>query len=174
MRIVMAAICLILLSIGHACAESAPSVELPTAADIQSQTESLLDTLDLAAWQRVADSMLAPSQRVSVRDTILRVIRGERVLDGATALERIIQTLFQSLRASAGLIIQLIAPALLCAILSRMRAAFENDTVAQACQFVGYALVSLIAARFFLDQLARVRSVVDGIATGMQALFPLL
>ncbi|MDR1263795.1 MAG: stage III sporulation protein AE [Oscillospiraceae bacterium] len=174
MRIVMAAICLILLSVGHAFAESAPAIEPPVAVDIQSQAESLLDTLDLTAWQRVADSMLTPSQRVSVRDTILRVIRGESVLDGATALERIIQTLFQSLRSSAGLIIQLIVPALLCAILSRMRAAFDNDAVAQACQFVGYALVALIAARFFLDQLARVRAVVDGIATGMQALFPLL
>ncbi|MDR1599008.1 MAG: stage III sporulation protein AE [Oscillospiraceae bacterium] len=175
---IAAALCVLLTLGGLALAEPeampAQTPEPPAAATIQSQAESLLDTFDLSAWQRVADSMLEPSQSISVRDTILRVIRGERVLDGATALDRILQALFQSVRSNAGLVIQLIVPALLCAILSRMRAAFENDSVSQACQFVGYALVSLIAARFFLTQLSRARSVVDGIASGMQALFPLL
>jgi stage III sporulation protein AE len=167
----IAALCAMTMLCGFAAAESDQE---PSAAAIQSQAESLLDTFDLAAWQRVADSLLEPEQRVNVRESILRVIRGERILDGATALERVLQVLFQSLRGYAGLAIQLIVPALLCAILSRMRAAFENDSVAQACQFVGYALVSLIAARFFLARLAQARAVVDGMANAMQALFPLL
>ncbi|GHU72350.1 hypothetical protein AGMMS49992_08110 [Clostridia bacterium] len=172
---------LMFVTSGSAIATESPSNEAtvepspePTAVSLQSQAASLLDTFDLTVWQGVADAMLAPTERISVRDTILRLIQGERILDGRTAMERVLQVLFQSLRNSVGLIAQLMVPALLCAILSRMRAAFENDTVAQACQFVGYALVALIAARYFLNQLSIVRRVVDGMASGMQALFPLL
>ncbi|HML48555.1 MAG TPA: stage III sporulation protein AE [Clostridia bacterium] len=152
--------------------------EAPEAAQaeesLEAQASIVLDQMELAQWQRMADALLESDSRLDVRETARRLLRGEAVLTGESVLDRILQLLIQSLRQSAGLMAQLIVPALLCGILSRMRASFERDTVAEVCHYTGFLVVALVAGRQFFAHLSDVRGVVEGMAQAMQALFPLL
>ena len=138
------------------------------------QAEKLLDSYDLAVWQRAADSLLREAGAMSVRDTILSFLKGEKVLDGRNIFERVLQLIVQSLRASGGLMVSLIIPALLAGIFTRMRASFENDMVATVANYVAYLLVAIAAIKYFFKELAAARQAVETMASGMQALFPLL
>jgi stage III sporulation protein AE len=54
-----------------------------------------------------------------------------------------------------------------------MRASFESDTVTEICHYVGFLIVALVLTRVFIEQMRSVRTVVDTMAAGMPALFPL-
>ncbi|MDR1570644.1 MAG: stage III sporulation protein AE [Oscillospiraceae bacterium] len=154
--------------------ESAAASEPVTAEALQTQAQNLLNSYDLSDWQATAELLLGERENINVRQLVLSFLRGEKTIDGRTVLERILQIAMQALRSSANLVAQLIVPALICGILVRMRAAFERDTVSEVCRYVAYLLVALIAVRHFFEQLTSVRAVVNSMAAGMQALFPLL
>lgn len=174
----IAAAMVFLMWVPASAAAEAPdeaALEQPVTREVlQSQSQTLLDTYNLSDWQSAADMMLGEYDRFNVRGAVLSFIKGESVLDGRTALERVLNIASAAMRSSAGLVAQLIVPALICGILVRMRAAFERDTVSEVCRYVAYLLVAMIAVRHFITQLTAVRAVVGKMAAGMQALFPLL
>lgn len=170
MRLILPLLLLMLL----APAASAQEPEARAEESLEAQASIVLDQMELAQWQRMTDILLESGSRMDVKETARRLLQGETVLTGESVVDRILQLLMQSLRQSAGLMAQLIVPALLCGILTRMRASFERDTVAEVCHYTGFLVVALVAGRQFFAHLSDVRGVVEGMAQAMQALFPLL
>ena len=109
MRLILPLLLLMLL----APAASAQEPEARAEESLEAQASIVLDQMELAQWQRMTDILLESGSRMDVKETARRLLQGETVLTGESVVDRILQLLMQSLRQSAGLMAQLIVPALL-------------------------------------------------------------
>ena len=134
---------------------------------------TVAEDLPLDSWQRAVDS-LAGEGRVDVRELLYRMLQREEILSADEALRLLLEALRQAVLDRRGLMLRLLAPALLCGLLARLREAFAASSVAEVCHWVCYLWVATAIVRECVALATLSRQAVDGMATGMQALFPLL
>lgn len=151
----------LLLIAGRAMAEELPTVE------------SVADSLAMGELQRVVDD-LSDGTRVTVRGLVDRLLSGESVLDGDQILSSLWNMLLEQLFLKRGLLLRLLAPALLCGLLARFRETFTSGSVAEICNWACYLCIAAVVVQECVAQSKLSQTAVDGMSMGMQALFPLL
>lgn len=163
-KAVMGLLCLLgmlCLLAGFAHAEETPSVY------------SVAESLPLNDWQKAVDE-LSGNNNVNVRELLGRFLRGEEVFNADAIVQLLWKTLRDQLLGQRGLLLQLLAPALLCGLLSRFRETFQSESVAEICHWACYLCIAAIVVQECVSQTRISRTAVDGMSKGMQALFPLL
>lgn len=135
--------------------------------------ETVLDSLPMGDLQRTVDE-LSGGAGPGVRGMVEQVARGEAALDADALLEGLLSALGEALASRRGLLVQLLAPALICGILTRFREAFHAEAAAEACHWACYLWVATVVVRECAAQIELSRRAVNGMAEGMQALFPVL
>lgn len=165
----------LLLPLPAALAEMPAQTALDTDAseDATVSVSSIADELPLAEWQQVVDA-LSGGHRVDVRAMLSEFLRGESPLNADELLGRLLQNAKEQLLDRRGLMLRLIAPALLCSLLYRFRDAFSAKSVAEISHWACFLWVAAVIVEECAQQAQSARAVVDGMATGMQALFPML
>ncbi len=161
-RVLLAALLLTLLMIpALARAEEPPTVW------------SVAESLPLGEWQQAIDG-LSTQGKFDVRELLTRALSGEAVISADTLLQSLLDMLRAQVLDRRGLMLRLLAPALLCGLLSRLREAFSAKAVAEISHWACFLWVAAVIVQECAAQVQISRGAVDGMAAGMQALFPLL
>ena len=157
-------------------AEELPTKEQPADFAMTEKTPtvfSVADSLPTDELQRVVDELSGGNQ-VNVRELLRRLLGGEAVLNADNILASLWNGLLNQLFLRRGLLLRLLAPALLCGLLARFRETFSAESVAEICNWACYLCVAAIVVQECVEQSRISRTAVDGMSMGMQALFPLL
>ncbi len=151
------------------------------AAPVRAEGNPLLDELgnvlrsiDFAALDRSMEDMLGPQNGWNTQRLVDGFARGEMAIDAGALLHRLLALLMRALQSNVALAIAILVPAVLCSILTQMRASFESDSVAQICHYACFALVCIPMVRNLVAHIGQARETMDGIYRAMQALFPML
>ena len=134
--------------------------------------QGVLDSLSLSEFQQAVDSM--STQHIDVRDTILKLVRGEITWDVGKLLQSVFDGLLSALTGSLWRITRVLVPAVLCGILMHMRGAFAKDSVAEISQYACFLLVSIFMVQDLTEHIALAQQTIDRLSAAMQSLFPLL
>ncbi len=134
---------------------------------------TVVDSLPLQDWQKVVDD-LSGGVRVDVGAMVTTLLRGEAALTADDAVNLLWEALRAELLARRGLMLKLLAPALLCGLIARLRGAFRSESVAEVAHWACFLWTAAVIAEECARQILGSRAAVNGMAAGMQALFPLL
>ena len=138
-------------------------------------SDSLLDTLDalpLQDWKAAYDQAFPQGEELS--SLLLRLARGESALDTEQVLRVLADRLLSALTGSVWRLARLIAPAILCGVLHRMRSSFARAAAAEALSGGCMLLLGGCMAQDLGEHMLLAQSAVSRMADLMQALFPLL
>ncbi|MCL1963994.1 MAG: stage III sporulation protein AE [Firmicutes bacterium] len=134
---------------------------------------TVAEELPLEGWQRTVDE-LSRGRRVDVKALLGRILAGETVLSADETLQALLAMIREQILDRRGLMLRLLAPALLCGLLAKLREAFAAEAVAEISHWACYLWVATIVTQECVTQVQVSRGAVDGMALGMQALFPML
>ncbi|MCL2545328.1 MAG: stage III sporulation protein AE [Clostridia bacterium] len=134
----------------------------------------VLHGVDFSALDRSLEELLGPNNGWSARHLVDGFARGQAALDAGALLARLLSLLLRAMQGDIALAIAVLAPAVLGSVLTRMRASFESDAVAQVCHYACFALVCLPLVRSLAAHIGAARQTMDALYRGMQALFPML
>ncbi len=157
-------------------AEDVPAANtegVPAAAVDTPTVWSVAEDLPVEDFQRAVDS-LSGGQRVDVRGLLSKALKGETVLDPDAILQALLGAIRTQLLDRRGLMLRLLVPALLCGLLARFKDAFQSESVAEISHWACFLWIAAVVVQECAAQARSSRVAVDGMATGMQALFPLL
>lgn len=142
------------------------------AEELEKGLENVLDSLSIAEFQKAVDSVTA--EPVNVKDTVLKLARGEITWDFGKLLESLGNSLLSTLTGSLWRITRVLVPAVLCGILMHMRGAFARDAVAEISRYVCFLLVAIFMVQDLTEHIALAQRTIDLLSNAMQNLFPLL
>ena len=134
--------------------------------------ETTLNTLPLREWQEAYDR--AFPQGEDFQTLILRLARGDMRLDAETLLRSMASRFLGSLTASAWRLARLIAPAVFCGVMQRLKASFAKQALGEALGAACFLLLAGCMAQDLGQHILLAQDAVARMADLMQALFPLL
>lgn len=134
--------------------------------------ENTLSSLPLSDWQRAYEQ--AFPQGESLHSLVLRLARGEQALDGEQLLRALAARLLITLNGSLWRLARLMAPAIFCGVLQRMRAAFSKAALGEALSAACFLMLAGCMAADLGQHIALAHQTVTRMADLMQSLFPLL
>ncbi len=140
---------------------------------VETTVWTVVENLPLEGFLETIES-LSGNQKVDVRQLLDRILRGETVLDGDEIIKALLNGIRTQLLDRQGLLLGLLVPALLYGILARFQDAFHAESVTQISRWTCYLWIAATVIVECVAQARNSRSAVDGMASGMQALFPLL
>ncbi|EOC99764.1 stage III sporulation protein AE [Caldisalinibacter kiritimatiensis] len=112
--------------------------------------------------------------KINFKQYLVSLLKGEQVLSNEEILKVIFRLVCSEIVTNAGLIAKLIILAIICAILTNIQSAFENNTVGELSYYVCYLILIAIVIKSFALGLEIGRSVIDDMVVFMQALLPVL
>lgn len=134
--------------------------------------QQALDGLSLNEWEDAWENTFPEDG--NFKDILLQLARGEMALDGAGALESLLDRLLGAMKKSLRRMAGLLLPAIFYGILQRMRSAFHSKALGSALEAACFLMIAGVMAQDMGDHAALARSAVTKMADLMQALFPLL
>ena len=132
---------------------------------IDDSLEQVLDNVDVTAVE-------AAAQTQGLRETVLRLARGETVWDATEILEILKTAVQEELQGSYGRMLKLIAPSLLCALAGMIRG--KSAGAAAIAEMVCSLALSAAIASDLKVYLSAAEDAVVRMDAVMQSLFPLL
>jgi stage III sporulation protein AE len=142
------------------------------AGELEEGLENVLDSLSISEFQKAVDSVTA--EPIDVKDTALKLARGEITWDFGKLMESLGNSLLSALTGSLWRITRVLVPAVLCGILMHMRGAFARDAVAEISRYVCFLLVAIFMVQDLTEHIALAQRTIDLLSGAMQNLFPLL
>ena len=148
---------------------------IPCPARGEELTDSLsavLEELPLTEW-RAAYGRIFPEGE-NFDGLVVRLARGERVVDGEGLLRQLAQSLLGTLTGSAWRLARLLLPAVFCGLFAHLRTAFARSALGSALNGACFLLLAGVLAQDLGDHMLLARDAVNRMAELMQGLFPLL
>ncbi len=142
------------------------------AGELKESLEGVLDSLSISEFQKAVDGMT--TEPINIRDTVLKLARGEITWDFSKLLESLGNGLLSALTGSLWRITRVLVPAVLCGILIHMRGAFARDAVAEISRYASFLLVAVFMVQDLTEHIALAQRTIDLLSGAMQNLFPLL
>lgn len=140
---------------------------LPTAclAAGDAQTQSLLEALDLGAWQ-------AQAPELPLRELLERFSSGDFSIDLDGLRDAAVQSLLQEVRFSLPLLLRVCALSLLMSVLSRLRLSLVGEDVARVCELVLFLCATLPLAVDFMRLVAKGEACIGALNGIAQSVLP--
>ncbi|MBR6186525.1 MAG: stage III sporulation protein AE [Clostridia bacterium] len=148
---------------------------LPAAARAESLNETLqstLQSLPLKEWQQAYERAFPEGE--DLETLLMRLTRGERTMEPEALLRALAGGLLSALTGSVWRLARLVAPAVVCGVLQRMKGAFARPALEEAVNGACYLLLAGCMAQDLSQHIALAQEAVQRIADLMQTLFPLL
>lgn len=142
------------------------------AESLESTLESTLDSLPLQEWQQAYDRAFPEGE--DLETLLLRLARGERTMDPQALLRALAGGLMSALTGSVWRLARLIAPAVVCGVMQRMKGAFARPALEEAVNSACFLLLAGCMAQDLSQHIHLSGEAVENIADLMQTLFPLL
>lgn len=139
---------------------------------LEGALEQTLDALPLQDWQQTYDQVFPKGE--GLKEVLLRLARGEMTLDGAEVVRSLGERLLSNLAASLGRMARLVAPAIFCGVLDRLKTAFSRGALGESLNMGCFLLLAGVLASDLGAYMRLTHQAVGAMADLMQALFPLL
>ena len=139
---------------------------------LEETLQSTLGTLPLAEWQRAYDEAFPEGEKLET--LLLHLARGERAMDPEALLRALAGGLLRAVTGSMWRLARLIAPAVVCGVMQRMKGAFARPALEEAVNGACFLMLAGCMAQDLSQHIRLSQDAVERIADLMQALFPLL
>ena len=140
--------------------------------ELTDSLSAVLEELPLTEW-RAAYGRIFPEGE-DFDGLVVRLARGERVVDGEGLLRQLAQSLLGTLTGSAWRLARLLLPAVFCGLFAHLRTAFARSALGSALNGACFLLLAGVLAQDLGDHMLLARDAVNRMAELMQGLFPLL
>ncbi len=134
--------------------------------------DTVWDGLSLRDWQDAYDR--AFPQGEDFRTMILKLAKGERVLDPEGLLRSLASRWMGALTQSLWRLARLVTPAVFCGVLRKLRLSFARPALGEALDGACFLLLAGCMAQDLGAHMRLTQEAVAGMADLMQSLFPLL
>lgn len=147
-------------------------VHRAAAESLSDTLQNTLDSLPLTEWRQAYGQAFPEGE--DLETLLLRLARGERTLDPEALLHSLAGAFLRELSGSVWRLARLIAPAVVCGILQRMKGAFSRPLLEEAVNGACFLLLAGCMAQDLAQHIRLAQQAVQQISDLMQALFPLL
>lgn len=128
--------------------------------------------MDISAIEELArDSELVSGD---IKELITALATGGVVLDGGAFISLIAGKALTALKGSLTTFALILAPSLLTGVLTALRSSFTKPFVATVCEYAGFLFVSALLTTDLTRHVSLANEAVGGMASAMQAIFPIL
>ena len=134
--------------------------------------ETTLNALPLKEWQDAYTE--AFPQGEDFHTLILRLARGDMRMDAEALLRSLASRFLSALTASAWRLARLMAPAIFCGVMQRLRASFAREALGETLSAACFLLLAGCMAQDLGQHIILAQDAIARMADLMQALFPLL
>lgn len=109
-----------------------------------------------------------------VKTYIINVLNGKETFSVKEVINNILKILFNEVKSSLNIFIQLLLLAIISAVLTNLENSFGNDGISQIAHIAVYAVLVIIAIKSFTSVLNIGKDAIDSMVNFMQAILPLL
>lgn len=113
-------------------------------------------------------------QITDIKTYIANVLRGKETFNVKEIINNILKILFNEVRSSLGVFVQLLLLAIISAVLTNLETSFENENISQIAHIAVYAVLVIVAIKSFTGVLNIGKDAIDSMVNFMQAILPLL
>lgn len=110
----------------------------------------------------------------NLKDIILKLIKGEKFVDGSSLVEVASKVVFRELKYSAGLVSKILIITLISTILTNLQNSFEESSISQLANYFTYILIALLVITNFSELVVIAKSSIGRMVDFMQVLLPIL
>lgn len=133
--------------------------------------EKLLDNLELEEMQNTVNELLG-EDTFNIKETLLRLLRGEEVFSKEVVQEILKEFLYRSLFADKKTLLQILLLLLLASVFSNFTGVFENAQTGEASFYIVYMLLLTLLFHSFGNMSMEISESLKNSVTFMQALMP--
>ncbi len=177
MKRLMAALCVFLIVTGLPSAARAAKEDDGTEA-IREEVNSQIQALDLSSWEKALSGIPEDAKGLlgegGLDDILTTFAEGDAAVDPVNVINLVFKLLLGEAGNQIGLLISLIALALLSGLLTNLRASFSGEGVGEIAHYAIYLLLAAILVNVLWQCVSVARDAVDAMVNLMQALFPIL
>lgn len=112
--------------------------------------------------------------KLSVKDAIFALLKGEKILDFNQIKKGIVDILFLEVKDNLRLIIQVLAITIACAILTNLNTSFEGENISQIAYYACFIVLGMLTINSFMMALDLGQKTVTKMVKFMQIILPLL
>lgn len=109
-----------------------------------------------------------------VKTYIINVLNGKETFSIKNIISNILKILFNEVKSSLDIFIQLLLLAIISAVLTNLENSFGNDGISQIAHIAVYAVLVIVAIKSFTSVLNIGRDAIDSMVNFMQAILPIL
>lgn len=110
----------------------------------------------------------------SVKDIVIKVIKGEKVIDGSSIINGIGNIFLGELKFSLSLISKILIITLISTILTNLQNSFEESSISQLANYFTYILIAILVIANFSELIDMAKISVGRMVDFMQVLLPIL
>lgn len=140
----------------------------------QTQNETIngvLEELDLSQMQKMLNQMLG-EESFSMKDMLIRLTKGEKILSEDTVQEMLRSFLFSGLQKEKSLFIKILLLILLAAVFTNFAAVFESGQIGDICFYIVYLLLFILLMDSFSTMSQSLQQTVSWMTEFMRGLAP--
>lgn len=171
-------ICILIAFPGTAHAAADDGEDEPGTDALQQEVDNQIGALDLSAWDRVMDSVPEQTRQIlgdQPLDTIIGgYAAGDAKADPVNVIDQVFNLLLGEVGAQIGLLISLVALAIISGMLTNLRSTFAGEGVGEIAHYVIYLLMATVLVHLLWQCMGTARDAVNTMVDLMQALFPIL
>lgn len=110
----------------------------------------------------------------NTKDIILKLIKGEKVIENKTILQNIKGIFFNELSTALILLSKVLVITIISAILTNLQNTFEESSISQFANYFAYVIIAMLVITSFSQVMDMVKVSVDRMINFMQILLPIL
>lgn len=141
---------------------------------IDKQINKVMDTGDIDVFLKELMSDNEFQIGDSVKDMVIKIIKGEKVLDGGSIMNGISNIFFRELKFSLSLISKILIIVLISTILTNLQNSFEESSISQLANYFTYILIAILVIANFSELIDMAKMSVGRMVDFMQVLLPIL
>lgn len=166
-NLILLVLILVFSSNGFAEAESGDSI-------IESQINRLVNTEEIDIFLKELSLENELNIEDSAKNIVIKIIKGERVIDGRSIIDSIGKIFFSELKFSLSLLSKILIITLISTILTNLQNSFEDSSISQLANYFTYILIAILVIANFSELMNMARVSVGRMVDFMQVLLPIL
>lgn len=145
---------------------------------IQQEVEKQIGGLDLTEWDRVLSGVPEQARGILGNAPLDAIIgefaTGDAQVDPVNVIDQVFDLLLGEVSGQLGLLISLVALALISGMLTNLRSSFSGEGVGEIAHYVVYLLMATVLVHLLWQCVGIARDAINSMVDLMQALFPIL
>ncbi|MGI5908338.1 MAG: stage III sporulation protein AE [Christensenellales bacterium] len=145
---------------------------------VRQEVQNQIQGLDLSDWERVLGGVPEQARGILGDDALASIIgqfaEGGARVDPVNLIELVFRLLLGEVGGRIGLLVSLVALAVISGLLTNLRSSFASEGVGEIAHYVVYLLMATVLVHLLWQCVGTARDAINAMVDLMQALFPIL